>query len=120
MSIRLTTLCDNLAGSLGYVAEWGLSILVQYRGKTVLLDTGGTDAVIRNSFQNNISLDPITHIVISHGHKDHTGGLRSLLQILGPKRQVILHPEALESKYTSRPEAAGTPNASYRHALYKR
>ncbi|MCK4767555.1 MAG: MBL fold metallo-hydrolase [Desulfobacula sp.] len=108
MTVRLTTLCDNLAGSVGYVAEWGLSILVQYKDEAVLLDTGGTDSVIRNAIQNGINLNQITRIVLSHGHKDHTGGLRHLLQILDAKRQVILHPEAWASKYASRAEPVGS------------
>ncbi|MCK5836244.1 MAG: MBL fold metallo-hydrolase, partial [Desulfobacula sp.] len=108
MKLRLTTLCDNLAGSLGYVAEWGLSILVQYKDEAVLLDTGGTDAVVRNATQNNIDLNQITRIVLSHGHKDHTGGLRQVLQTLNAKRQVIMHPEAWASKYASRAEPVGS------------
>ncbi|OQY52624.1 MAG: hypothetical protein B6230_02350, partial [Desulfobacteraceae bacterium 4572_89] len=108
MKVRLTTLCDNLAGSLGYVAEWGLSILVQYKDEAILLDTGGTDAVMRNAIQNGINLNQITRIVLSHGHKDHTGGLRRVLQAIDTKRQVILHPEAWASKYASRAEPVGS------------
>jgi len=108
MKLRLTTLCDNLAGSLGWVAEWGLSILVQYKDEAVLLDTGGTDSVVRNAVQNGINLNQITRIVLSHGHKDHTGGLRQLLQTLDAGRQVILHPEAWASKYASRAEPVGS------------
>ena len=107
MKIRLTTLCDNLAGSLGYLAEWGLSILVQYGEETILLDTGGTDSVVRNAVQNNIYLNQITCIVLSHGHKDHAGGLRHILQTMDSKRQVILHPEAWASKYAARSEPTG-------------
>ncbi|MCK5164011.1 MAG: MBL fold metallo-hydrolase [Desulfobacula sp.] len=109
MTLRLTTLCDNLAGSLGYLAEWGLSILVEYGEETILLDTGGTDSVVRNAIQNGINLDQVTRIVLSHGHKDHTGGLRHVLQIMdSKKRQVILHPEAWASKYASRSEPVGS------------
>jgi len=108
MEVRLTTLCDNLAASMGYVAEWGLSILVEYKDEAVLLDTGGTDSVVRNAIQNGINLDKITRIVLSHGHKDHTGGLRPLFQVLRSKRQVILHPDAWASKYGSRSEPVGS------------
>jgi len=108
MAVRLTTLCDNLAASLGYVAEWGLSILVEYKDEAVLLDTGGTNSIVRNAIQNGINLDKITRIVLSHGHKDHTGGLRPLFQVLRSKRQVILHPDAWASKYGSRSEPVGS------------
>jgi 7,8-dihydropterin-6-yl-methyl-4-(beta-D-ribofuranosyl)aminobenzene 5'-phosphate synthase len=108
MKVSLTTLCDNLAGSMGYVAEWGLSILVHYGEETILLDTGGTDSIVRNAVQNGINLNQITRIVLSHGHMDHTGGLRPLLQATdAKKRQIILHPEAWASKYASRSEQVG-------------
>lgn len=108
IKVRLTTLCDNLVGSLGYLAEWGLSILVEYGEETILLDTGGTDTVVRNAVQNGINLNQVTRIVLSHGHKDHTGGLRHVLQTMDSKKlQVILHPEAWASKYASRSEPVG-------------
>jgi len=108
MDVRLTTLCDNLVGSLGFIGEWGLSILVECGGETILLDTGLTDSVVRNAVQNGIDLNRITRIVISHGHKDHTGGLRNLFQTLDTKRQVIMHSEAWAHKYAARPESTGS------------
>ncbi len=120
MEVRLTTLCDNLAGSLGYVAEWGLSILVRHKDEAVLLDTGGTDAVVRNAVQNGINLNQITRIVLSHGHKDHTGGLRHILQTLDSKRQVIVHPEAWELKYAERPEPSGSSRMHYIGIPYRK
>lgn len=108
MDVRLTTLCDNLAGTLGFIGEWGLSILVECGDETILLDTGMTDSVVRNAVQNGINLSRITRIVISHGHKDHTGGLRPLFQTLGRKVEVIIHPEAWAHKYSARKESNGS------------
>lgn len=107
MEVRLTTLCDNLVASVGFIGEWGLSILVECGSEAILLDTGMTDCVVRNAVCNGIDLRRITRIVISHGHKDHTGGLRSLFQVLEQEREVILHPEAWTPKYSARPESTG-------------
>jgi len=120
MTVRLTTLCDNLAGSLGYLAEWGLSILVQSGAENILLDTGGTDSVVRNAVQNGINLNQIKRIVLSHGHKDHAGGLRHILQALRSKPQVIMHPEAWDLKYAARPEPDGGSQMHYIGIPYRK
>ena len=107
MEVRLTTLCDNLVASLGFIGEWGLSILVECGEEKILMDTGMTDTVVRNAVQNGINLDQITRIVVSHGHKDHTGGLRSLLQALNKPLPVIMHPETWAPKYGARQAPTG-------------
>ena len=108
MNLRLTTLCDNLVASVGFVAEWGLSILIEHGDDAVLLDTGMTDTVVRNAAGAGIDLSRIGTIVISHGHMDHTGGLRTVLQRTRKKIEVVMHPDAWLSKYSIRPETTGT------------
>jgi len=101
MNVTLTTLCENTAGKPGFMAEWGLSILVQADGVNVLFDTGGYFAAVRNADKLGIDLRAIDKIVLSHGHADHTGGLRDVLMRTGP-REVIAHPAIWELKYTKR------------------
>jgi 7,8-dihydropterin-6-yl-methyl-4-(beta-D-ribofuranosyl)aminobenzene 5'-phosphate synthase len=110
MNLRLTTLCDNLAASVGFVAEWGLSILIEYGKDAVLLDTGMTDTVLRNADSAGVDLSRIGTIVISHGHMDHTGGLRGILQHTRKKIRVVMHPDAWLSKYAQRPQTTGNRN----------
>jgi len=100
----MTTLCDNLVGSIGFIGEWGFSILVECEEEKILLDTGMTGSVVYNAVRNGIDLSRITRIVISHGHLDHTGGLRGLLQVIRKKLEIIIHPEAWAEKYATRPE----------------
>ena len=108
MQMQLTTLCDNLVSVPGFVAEWGLSILMEYGEDVVLLDTGMTDCVVRNAAGCGLDLSRIDTIVISHGHFDHTGGLRRVLQKAQKKVNIIMHPDAWGVKYAVRPETAGT------------
>lgn len=100
MQVRLTTLCENTAGALGFTGEWGLSIMVEAGGETVLLDTGFGDSILRNAVAGGINLEKIDKVVISHGHTDHTGGLRLLLQRLRKKVDIYGHPEIWGKKYT--------------------
>jgi len=101
VGVKLTTLCENTSGALGISAEWGLSILVDTGEAVILLDTGFSDSLIRNARFKEIDLKRVTHVVLSHGHVDHTGGLRSLLQAIRGKVQIIAHPEFRGNKYVS-------------------
>lgn len=103
MQVRLTTLCENTSSALGFTAEWGLSIMVEAGGETVLLDTGFSDSVVRNAVAGRINLKNINKVVLSHGHVDHTGGLRPLLQTIRKGVEVTGHPDIWGQKYVSRP-----------------
>ena len=100
--MRLITLCENTAAKPGFMAEWGLSILLQADNLNVLFDTGGSFAVVRNADKFGVDLSVVDKIVLSHGHADHTGGLREVLRRTG-EREVIAHPAIWEAKYTKRP-----------------
>jgi len=102
LKIRLTTLCENSAGKPGFAAEWGLSILVEADGRTILFDTGASDITLRNADRLGIDIPSGTPIVLSHAHADHTGGLAPMLRRIG-ETQVIAHPAIWEEKYTRRP-----------------
>jgi 7,8-dihydropterin-6-yl-methyl-4-(beta-D-ribofuranosyl)aminobenzene 5'-phosphate synthase len=106
MRLKLTTLCENTAGKLGFTGEWGLSILVEYKGMTILLDTGLSDSIISNSRCANVDLNKVDKVMLSHGHKDHTGGLRAYLEATAGETEVIAHPHIWQKKYSIRPEAS--------------
>lgn len=83
------------------VGEWGLSILVEAEGLTVLLDAGPGTSATRNAQVMGIDLSAVDKIVLSHGHYDHTGGLKEVLAKTGPI-EVIAHPDVWSAKYTVR------------------
>ncbi len=105
MQINMMTLTENTAG-YGVIAEWGLSILVDVDGMRILMDTGLNFSAIHNAQLMGVDLATIDRIVLSHGHADHTGGLRSVLKFRG-EVEVIAHPDIWASKYTRRDGQAG-------------
>jgi 7,8-dihydropterin-6-yl-methyl-4-(beta-D-ribofuranosyl)aminobenzene 5'-phosphate synthase len=100
MQLKITTLSENTA-NYGFLAEWGLSILVEVDGMRILMDTGLSFSVVHNAQLMGIDLSTIDRLVLSHGHADHTGGLREVLKMKG-KVEVITHPDVWASKYTRR------------------
>jgi 7,8-dihydropterin-6-yl-methyl-4-(beta-D-ribofuranosyl)aminobenzene 5'-phosphate synthase len=102
MAIKITTLSENTALSRGILAEWGLSILVEVDDTTILFDCGQSSSVVRNASALGIDLSKVDGIVLSHGHYDHTGGLRDVLRVMRKEVQIIAHPDIWQSKYVRR------------------
>ena len=49
MDTKITIIIDNKRDkSKGLRSEWGLSLLIEYSGKKILLDTGFSDLFIKN------------------------------------------------------------------------
>jgi 7,8-dihydropterin-6-yl-methyl-4-(beta-D-ribofuranosyl)aminobenzene 5'-phosphate synthase len=102
MGLRITTLSENTAAIGDFMAEWGLSVLIETGETNVLLDTGKGYSSVYNADTLGVDLRTIHKIVLSHGHFDHTGGLRDILRRIGKSVEVIAHPDVWQPKYSSR------------------
>ena len=61
------------------IGEWGFAALVEVDGARVLFDTGfRPQTVLRNADTLDIDLSTVDHVVLSHHHDDHVGGLLPL------------------------------------------
>jgi 7,8-dihydropterin-6-yl-methyl-4-(beta-D-ribofuranosyl)aminobenzene 5'-phosphate synthase len=98
MEIKITTLAENTATG-GYLAEWGLSMYIEADGINILFDTGSGIAAVHNARLYDIDFSKVDKIVLSHGHHDHTGGLREVLQMIKKPIEVIAHPDIWSLKY---------------------
>jgi 7,8-dihydropterin-6-yl-methyl-4-(beta-D-ribofuranosyl)aminobenzene 5'-phosphate synthase len=78
--MEITTLVENSQGEhTGLVVEHGLSFLIESETTSILFDTGQSDAFIRNAQKLQKDLSRVEHVVLSHGHYDHSGGFRSFV-----------------------------------------
>ena len=102
MELQITTLSENTAGLGNFLGEWGLSILVETDGLSILLDTGQSISASHNADISGIDLSKIDRIVLSHGHFDHTGGLRQVLRRMVKETEIIAHPDMWQAKYARR------------------
>ena len=92
--MKITVLTDNnTLIDRYYLGEPALSFLIEDEDETILFDTGYSDVFLRNAEKMGISTDRISKVVISHGHDDHTGGLRYLLKER-TNIELIAHPDA--------------------------
>jgi len=100
MKLRITTLSENTANLGEFLAEWGLSILIETDEVNILLDTGTTISVCHNADALGADLSKVDKIVLSHGHYDHTGGLRQVLGRMKKEVEIVAHPDIWASKYS--------------------
>lgn len=77
--VRITTLIENSPGEHhGLAAEHGIAFCVEKDGSKIIFDTGQGSAFLENAAKLAIDLSDAEHAVLSHGHYDHSGGLRPL------------------------------------------
>ncbi|MEW6567630.1 MAG: MBL fold metallo-hydrolase [Chloroflexota bacterium] len=78
--VVLTIVYDNHTQDARLRAAWGFACLVEAPSATVLFDTGGDGPTLLYNMAS-LGIDPaaIEIVVLSHQHKDHTGGLEALL-----------------------------------------
>ena len=74
MKTVMSVVIDNKACN-GLKGEWGLSIVVDYKGKKILVDAGASDLFIDNMAKLNIDIRDIDYAMLSHAHFDHATGI---------------------------------------------
>lgn len=106
----ITVISDNRAAP-GLESEHGFSLWIECGGKRILLDCGNTRVMLRNAEKLGIDLGQADHIVLSHGHYDHTGNLFALLQT-APDTRLHLHRDALIRRFSihATPKTVGAPD----------
>lgn len=78
--LHLTIVYDNYPFDDKLQIDWGFSCLVEGLDKTILFDTGTNGQILLSNMKKlSISPELIDYVILSHAHRDHTGGLEALL-----------------------------------------
>ena len=97
-NIKIFVLNDDRCNSSKFCNKHGFSLYIQTLESNFLFDAGQDDSFIKNAKMLSLSLKNIDYIILSHGHYDHTDGLKFLNQ----KFNLICHPNSLVWRKSNR------------------
>lgn len=96
--MKISMLIENNSFSKELVKEHGLSLYIETNNKKIVFDTGASGNFIDNAVKMGIDLQEVDTLIISHGHKDHSGGLLRFLQ-LNSKATVFMSRQVCQEYY---------------------
>lgn len=97
--MKLIVLCDNNTFIDNYLlGEPALSFYIENENDKILFDLGYSDVFKQNAMTLNINIADVNKIVFSHGHNDHTRGLK----FINPNKntKVYFSPTCFDSKFS--------------------
>lgn len=71
---------DNKSSNKELAKEHGLSLYIETETKKILFDVGESKKFLKNAEILGINLEEIDILILSHGHRDHGGGLEYFLE----------------------------------------
>lgn len=98
--MKITALIENTSRQ-AWPVEHGLSLYIEVNGLRILFDMGQSSLFAENAARKGIDLNRIDLAILSHGHYDHGGGLKTFLQI-NNHAPVYIHRQAFEPHYSLR------------------
>jgi len=100
MNLKITTLIENNPDYDNCLfSEHGLSLFIEIDELKILFDTGKSGDFIKNAEKSNVDLSNLKYVVLSHGHYDHSGGFRNLVDKIGNSYKVIVGKDFFNNKY---------------------
>ncbi len=77
--MKITALVEN-ESHCELVPKHGLSLYVETERHKLLFDVGPKGVLVENAHRRGIDLASVDTVILSHGHYDHTGGLKEFLE----------------------------------------
>ncbi len=81
--MRLSIVAENCTSSPFFIPEYGLSMHLDLKGTSILVDTAQGIGLFPNATRMGIDLKRLDMLALSHGHFDHVGGFARLYSLCG-------------------------------------
>lgn len=94
----IRALVENTTISKELKSIHGLSIYIETEKHKILFDLGPGKLLYKNAAKMNISIEDIDTVIISHGHYDHGGALKSFME-KNKKARIYVSKMAFEDYY---------------------
>lgn len=96
----ISVLAENTSGDPALGSEHGLSLLIETRQHRILFDTGASGLFAENAAKMGLDLSGVDTAVLSHGHYDHGGGIKTFFA-LNSRAKLYIHSRAFEPHYAN-------------------
>lgn len=96
--MRITALLENTTATPAVRARHGLSLYIETARHKLLFDLGPDGTFADNAARLGIDLRAVDTVILSHGHRDHGGGLARFLSE-NDTAKIYLRPAALDPHY---------------------
>jgi len=99
-AMKITALLENTTERNDMQVEHGLSLYIETDTHKILFDMGQSNLFAKNAETLGIDLSAVDIAVLSHGHYDHGGGLKTFLS-LNDKAPVYINRFAFEPHFNA-------------------
>jgi 7,8-dihydropterin-6-yl-methyl-4-(beta-D-ribofuranosyl)aminobenzene 5'-phosphate synthase len=100
----IKTLVENTSISEEFKSEHGHCLYIETKKHKLLFDLGASVLFVENAKKLSADLSEVDLVVISHGHYDHGGGLRTFIS-LNSNAKIYLNQKAFDKHYANRPDS---------------
>ncbi len=112
--MKVVTLLENTTTRDDLTPQHGLSLYIETGNHRILFDMGQDDTFAKNAEKLGVDLSKVDFAILSHGHYDHGGGLKTFLQI-NQKAPVYLHADAFGAYYNGTEKYIGLDPSLFSH-----
>ncbi len=96
--IELKILSENTTYKREFISTHGLSMVINFNGVKILFDFGQKEEIFPNAKLLGENLKDVEIGILSHGHYDHSGGIKKFLEI--NKGKIIAHPGIFKKRFS--------------------
>lgn len=95
---KIVALVENTKSSKEFYQKHGLCLYIETAKHKILFDLGPDDTFAKNAEKMGIDIKSVDIVIISHGHKDHGGGLKTFMN-MNFKAKIYIKKSAFEPHY---------------------